>query len=128
MYTIKSNDLCQTSPTPPFFFFSLTEFRPQEILEPSWEISRPQQIFHTHPSSEQLHPSSPATAAAFTALREDKLVTQAGKLGLTHAEKWSSVEGMWYFNLFLQTSHCPYQKLIATVLRTLSTQTLYTPR
>lgn len=104
-----------------------TEFRPQEVLEPSWRISRPQQIFQAHPCSEQLHPSSPASAAAFTTLREDKLVTQAGKLGLTHAEKLSSIKGIWYFNLFLQTSLCPYQKLIATVLQALSTQTLYTP-
>lgn len=77
------------------------------MLEPSWGISRPQQIFHVHPSSEKLHPSSPAAVAAFTALREDKLVTQAGKLGLTHAEKLSSIKGIWYFNLFLQTYPLP---------------------
>lgn len=86
------------------FFPHFTELRPQEVLEPSWRISRPQQISQVHPSSEQLHASSPASAAAFTTLREDKLVTQAGKLGLTHAEKLSSIEGIWYFNLFLQTS------------------------
>ena len=90
-----------------FFFFHFTEFRPQEVLEPSWRISRPQQIFQAHPSSEQLHPSSPASAAAFTILREDKLVTQAGKLSLTHAEKLSSIKGIQYFNLLLQTSLCP---------------------
>lgn len=119
-----SHDLCETSL--PFFFFNLLN-RLREILETSWGISRPQQNFHAHPSSGQLHPSSPAAVAAFTALREDKLMTQAGKLGLTHAEKLSSVKGIWCFNLFLQTSHCPYQKLIATVLRALSTQTISTP-
>lgn len=102
-------------------------FRLQEILESSWGISRPQQNIHAHPSSGPLHPSSPAAGAAFTAFGEDKLVTQAGKLGLTHAEKLSGIKGIWYFNLFLQTSHCPYQKLIATILWDLSTQTTYTP-
>lgn len=113
-------------PSPDFFFLHLLNRR-QEILETSWGISRPQQNLHAHPSSGQLHPSFPAAVVAFTALREDKLVTQAGKLGLTHAEKLSSVKGIWHFNLFLQTSHCPYQKLIATVPQTLSTQTIYIP-
>lgn len=128
---LKYIQLCQaiyvTPPLPVLFFFNLLN-RLQEILETSWGISRPQQNFHAHPSSVQLHPSSPAALAAFTALREDKLVTQAGKLGLTHAEQLSSIKGIWYFNLFLQTSHCPFQKLTSTVLAALSTQTIYPPR
>lgn len=114
-----------THPPPFFSLFLLT--RPQEILQTSWGISRPQPNFHAHPSSGRLHPSAPAAVAAFTALREDKLATQAGELGLTHAERLSSIKGIWDLNLFPRTSHCPYQKLIATVLRALSTQTIYTP-